>query len=194
MFFGVMAAADIRVRWLEWNTSFYMFKSPFFLIIRKQQRQPPTQAIPLADCYVIAGAIYQTPDLGSVTNSRVLTALHGIQSAFDEAMSYCRYHPSIGYYWWHFKDHEEQDKVKPNIKRKEEPSPIFQRQRVDALLLDLRQNFSPKFVQQKSGEKPVPVDQTKQEAEPLPETVKSEEKETAKNAQPAVGTKSLPEK
>ena len=36
-----------------------------------------------------------------------LTAVHGIQSAFDEAMSYCRYHPSKGY-WWHFKDHEEQ--------------------------------------------------------------------------------------
>lgn len=38
-----------------------------------------------------------------------LTAVHGIQSAFDEAMSYCRYHPSKGY-WWHFKDHEEQGK------------------------------------------------------------------------------------
>ena len=35
-----------------------------------------------------------------------LSAVHGIQSAFDEAMSYCRYHPSKGY-WWHFKDQEE---------------------------------------------------------------------------------------
>lgn len=39
------------------------------------------------------------------------------------------------------------DKVRPKAKRKEEPSSIFQRQRVDALLLDLRQKFPPKFVQ-----------------------------------------------
>ncbi|KAB0347439.1 hypothetical protein FD754_012296, partial [Muntiacus muntjak] len=156
-------------------------QEPILFIIRKQQRQSPTQVIPLADYCVIAGVIYQ-----------VLTAVRGIQSAFDEAMSCCRYHPPKGY-WWHFRDHEEQDKVKPKVKRKEEPSPIFQRQPVDALLLDLRQKFPPKFVQEKSGEKPVPVDQTKKEAEPLPETVKSE-KETAKNVQQTVGTKGPPEK
>ncbi|XP_075860015.1 mediator of RNA polymerase II transcription subunit 6 isoform X3 [Microcebus murinus] len=83
-------------------------QEPILFIIRKQQRQSPAQVIPLADYYIIAGVIYQAPDLGSVINSRVLTAVHGIQSAFDEAMSYCRYHPSKGY-WWHFKDHEEQE-------------------------------------------------------------------------------------
>ncbi|XP_074221422.1 mediator of RNA polymerase II transcription subunit 6 isoform X2 [Camelus bactrianus] len=130
-------------------------QEPILFIIRKQQRQSPTQVIPLADYYIIAGVIYQAPDLGSVINSRVLTAVHGIQSAFDEAMSYCRYHPSKGY-WWHFKDHEEQDKVKPKVKRKEEPSSIFQRQRVDALLLDLRQKFPPKFVQKTEEEGTLP--------------------------------------
>nr|XP_048710217.1 mediator of RNA polymerase II transcription subunit 6 isoform X3 [Caretta caretta] len=83
-------------------------QEPILFIIRKQQRQSPTQVIPLADYYIIAGVIYQAPDLGSVINSRVLTAVHGIQSAFDEAMSYCRYHPSKGY-WWHFKDQEERE-------------------------------------------------------------------------------------
>ncbi|KAM4665892.1 mediator of RNA polymerase II transcription subunit 6 isoform 2-T2 [Amazona ochrocephala] len=130
-------------------------QEPILFIIRKQQRQSPTQVIPLADYYIIAGVIYQAPDLGSVINSRVLTAVHGIQSAFEEAMSYCRYHPSKGY-WWHFKDQEEREKAKPKAKKKEEPSSIFQRQRVDALLLDLRQKFPPKFVQQKLGEKPIP--------------------------------------
>ena len=38
------------------------------------------------------------------------------------------------------------------------------------------------------------VDQTKKEAEPIPETVKSEEKETTKNVQQTVGTKGPPEK
>ncbi|XP_053553671.1 mediator of RNA polymerase II transcription subunit 6 isoform X2 [Bombina bombina] len=85
-------------------------QEPILFIIRKQQRQSPTQVIPLADYYIIAGVIYQAPDLGSVLNSRALTAVHGIQSAFEEAMSYCRYHPSKGY-WWHFKDQEERAKV-----------------------------------------------------------------------------------
>ncbi|XP_005047437.1 PREDICTED: mediator of RNA polymerase II transcription subunit 6 [Ficedula albicollis] len=167
-------------------------QEPILFIIRKQQRQSPTQVMPLADYYIIAGVIYQAPDLGSVINSRVLTAVHGIQSAFEEAMSYCRYHPSKGY-WWHFKDQEEREKTKPKAKKKEEPSSIFQRQRVDALLLDLRQKFPPRFVQQKPGEKPIPVDQIKKEPEPVPEAVKAEEKETVKNAQSA-GAKGPPEK
>uniref|UniRef100_A0A674GK81 Mediator of RNA polymerase II transcription subunit 6 n=1 Tax=Taeniopygia guttata TaxID=59729 RepID=A0A674GK81_TAEGU len=148
-------------------------QEPILFIIRKQQRQSPTQVMPLADYYIIAGVIYQAPDLGSVINSRVLTAVHGIQSAFEEAMSYCRYHPSKGY-WWHFKDEEEREKTKPKAKKKEEPSSIFQRQRVDALLLDL-------------------MDQIKKEPEPVPEAVKTEEKETVKNAQSA-GAKGPPEK
>ncbi|KAE8587297.1 hypothetical protein XENTR_v10021917 [Xenopus tropicalis] len=168
-------------------------QEPILFIIRKQQRQSPTQVIPLADYYIIAGVIYQAPDLGSVINSRVLTAVHGIQSAFDEAMSYCRYHPSKGY-WWHFKDQEERDKTKPKAKKKEEASSHFQRQRVDALLMELRQKFPPKFIQQKTGEKPVPVEQIKKEAEPPAETIKQEEKEPVKVAQQGATPKGPPEK
>ncbi|KAF3814965.1 hypothetical protein GH733_017241 [Mirounga leonina] len=80
-------------------------QEPILFIIWKQQRQSPTQVIPLADYYIIAGVIYQAPDLGSVINSR-----------------------------------------------------------------------------------------TKKEAEPIPETVKSEEKETTKNVQQIVSTKGPPEK
>uniref|UniRef100_A0AAR2JBZ1 Mediator of RNA polymerase II transcription subunit 6 n=1 Tax=Pygocentrus nattereri TaxID=42514 RepID=A0AAR2JBZ1_PYGNA len=87
-------------------------QEPILYIIRKQQRQSPTQVVPLADYYIIAGVVYQAPDLGSVISSRVLSAVHGIQSAFDEAMSFCRYHPSKGY-WWHFKDQEEREKPVP---------------------------------------------------------------------------------
>ncbi|XP_014443808.1 mediator of RNA polymerase II transcription subunit 6-like [Tupaia chinensis] len=84
-------------------------QEPILFINRKQQRQSPAQVIPLAD-YSIAGVIYPAPDLGPVMNSRVLTAVHGIKSAFVEAMSYCRYtqshtcryHSSKGC-WWHFR-------------------------------------------------------------------------------------------
>ncbi|XP_016364124.1 mediator of RNA polymerase II transcription subunit 6 isoform X1 [Sinocyclocheilus rhinocerous] len=158
-------------------------QEPILYIIRKQQRQSPTQVIPLADYYIIAGVVYQAPDLGSVISSRVLSAVHGIQSAFDEAMSFCRYHPSKGY-WWHFKDQEERERVKPKSKRKEEPSSLFQRQRVDTLLLDLRNKFPPTFYQPKPGEKPVPVEVKKEPEVPV-ETVKPpEERETKPPAPP----------
>ncbi|XP_060684326.1 mediator of RNA polymerase II transcription subunit 6 isoform X3 [Hemiscyllium ocellatum] len=85
-------------------------QEPILYIIRKQHRYSPTQVTPLADYYIIAGVVYQAPDLGSVINSRMLTAIHAVQSAFDEAMSYCRYHPSKGY-WWHFKDQDERAQI-----------------------------------------------------------------------------------
>lgn len=39
------------------------------------------------------------------------------------------------------------EKAKPKSKKKEEPSSLFQRQRVDTLLLDLRSKFPPTFYQ-----------------------------------------------
>ncbi|CAL8301958.1 unnamed protein product [Boreogadus saida] len=173
-------------------------QEPILYIIRKQQRQAPSQGgpvtVPLADYYIIAGVVYQAPDLGSVIGSRVLSAVHGIQSAFDEAMSYCRYHPSKGYSW-NFKDQEEREKAKPKSKKKEEPSSLFQRQRVDMLLLDLRSKFPPTFYQPKPGEKPIPVE-VKKEPEPPAETVKQEtEREPAtKTSAPAPPSKPPPEK
>uniref|UniRef100_A0A7N8YLZ0 Mediator of RNA polymerase II transcription subunit 6 n=1 Tax=Mastacembelus armatus TaxID=205130 RepID=A0A7N8YLZ0_9TELE len=168
-------------------------QEPILYIIRKQQRQSSTQVIPLADYYIIAGVVYQAPDLGTVISSRVLSAVHGIQSAFDEAMSYCRYHPSKGY-WWHFKDQEEREKAKPKSKKKEEPSSLFQRQRVDTLLLDLRSKFPPTFYQPKPGEKPIPVE-VKKEPEPPTETIKQEEREPGTKASaPAPPSKPPPEK
>ncbi|KAF7710756.1 hypothetical protein HF521_009628 [Silurus meridionalis] len=62
-------------------------QEPILYIIRKQQRQSPAQLVPIADYYIIAGVVYQAPDLGSVISSRVLSAVHGIQSAFDESIS-----------------------------------------------------------------------------------------------------------
>uniref|UniRef100_A0A3P8YZ15 Mediator of RNA polymerase II transcription subunit 6 n=1 Tax=Esox lucius TaxID=8010 RepID=A0A3P8YZ15_ESOLU len=164
-------------------------QEPILYIIRKQQRQSPTQVIPISDYYIIAGVVYQAPDLGSVIGSRVLSAVHGIQSAFDEAMSYCRYHPSKGY-WWHFKDQEE--RAKPKSKKKEEPSSLFQRQRVDNLLLDLRSKFPPTFYQVKR----MVNFSVKKEPEPTAETVKQEEREpAAKPSAPApASTKPPPEK
>uniref|UniRef100_UPI00358F32AA mediator of RNA polymerase II transcription subunit 6 isoform X1 n=1 Tax=Myxine glutinosa TaxID=7769 RepID=UPI00358F32AA len=121
-------------------------QEPILYIVRKQHRHSPTQVTPLTDYYIIAGVVYQAPDIASVINSRILNAVHNIQSAFDETLSYSRYHPSKGY-WWRFKEQEEKEKVVPKTKKKEEPSSLFQRQRVDMLLNELCQKFSPKFYQ-----------------------------------------------
>ncbi|XP_072031997.1 mediator of RNA polymerase II transcription subunit 6-like isoform X2 [Amphiura filiformis] len=133
-------------------------QEPILYVVRKLHRHSPTQETPIADYYIIAGVVYQAPDLCSVLNARMLTAVHNIQSAFDESISYSRYHPSKGY-WWEFKD-KDQEKTdkKAGKKEKKEPSSIFQRQRVDVLLGELARKFPPKVMQPKPGEKPVPVE------------------------------------
>ncbi|CAG9789340.1 unnamed protein product [Diatraea saccharalis] len=131
-------------------------QDPILYVIRKQLRHSSTQATPLADYYIIAGIVYQAPDLASVLNSRLLSAVHHLQCSFEETMSYSRYHPSKGY-WWDFKAsksglgtlHTTQSAPKETTTTpKEEPSTLFQRQRVDMLLAELVRQF------------PLPVTQT----------------------------------
>ncbi len=150
-------------------------QDPILYVIRKQHRQGPQQVVPLADYYIVAGTVYQAPDLGSVLNSRLISTATHLQSAFDEARQYARYHPSKGY-WWDFekkqtlggrrpgamvplpaasapsdddanaKAKKKRPSRKKEVERKarEEPSSIFQRRKVDALLELLTQKFPPK--------------------------------------------------
>ncbi|XP_062536424.1 mediator of RNA polymerase II transcription subunit 6 [Armigeres subalbatus] len=120
-------------------------QDPILYVIRKQHRHTPTEATPLADYYIIAGTVYQAPDLASVFNSRILSTVHHLQSSFEEASSYSRYHPSKGYSW-DFASNKalaEKNKTEKNKETpaKEEPSSLFQRQRVDMLLGDLLRKF-----------------------------------------------------
>lgn len=48
-------------------------QEPILYVIRKQHRHSPTQTTPLADYYIIAGVVYQAPDLASVLNSRLVS-------------------------------------------------------------------------------------------------------------------------
>ncbi|XP_019627513.1 PREDICTED: mediator of RNA polymerase II transcription subunit 6-like [Branchiostoma belcheri] len=159
-------------------------QEPILYVVRKQHRHSQQQVTPLADYYIIAGVVYQAPDLYSVLNSRLLTSLHNIQSAFDEALSYSRYHPSKGY-WWEFKDKEDkkrQDKSKSqgSKKKPEEMSSAFQRQRVDMLLGELADKFPPKFAQPKRGDQPVPVEEDRKPGEQAAQ-VKEEKSEDTPN-------------
>ncbi|CAH3161506.1 unnamed protein product [Porites evermanni] len=132
-------------------------QDPILYVIRKQHRISPTQVTPIADYYVLAGVVYQAPDLCSVINSRLHSALHHIQAAFDEASSYSRYHPSKGY-WWQFKDKQQKqsngaknnkgEKTKSVKDPNSEPSSLFQREGVHILLGELSKKFPPQFLQQ----------------------------------------------
>lgn len=51
-------------------------QEPILYVIRKQHRHSPTQFTPLADYYIIAGVVYQAPDLYSVVNSRLVIENH----------------------------------------------------------------------------------------------------------------------
>lgn len=120
-------------------------QDPILYVIRKQHRHSPTETTPIADYYIIAGTIYQAPDLASVFNSRLLSAVHNLQSAFEETASYNKYHPSKGYSWDFSSNKALTEKGKAQTKKesttKEEPSSLFQRQRVDLLLVELLRKF-----------------------------------------------------
>ncbi|GJQ66252.1 MED6 [Trypoxylus dichotomus] len=92
--------------------------------------------------YVIPGVVYQAPDLASVLNSRLLSTVHHLQAAFEEASGFSRYHPSKGYSWDFKSQRGNTEKPKPKEdKPREEPSSLFQRQRVDMLLSELIKKF-----------------------------------------------------
>ncbi|XP_071650399.1 mediator of RNA polymerase II transcription subunit 6 isoform X1 [Temnothorax longispinosus] len=149
-------------------------QEPILYVIRKQHRHSPTLASPVADYYIIAGVVYQAPDLGSVVSSRLLSTVHHLQSAFDEASSCSRYHPSKGYSW-DFKNGKALAAKKETPVR-EEPSSLFQRQRVDMLLAELTRKFPlsvPKPVHQAVTEASVEIKQEvkteKKDMKPPPE-------------------------
>jgi mediator of RNA polymerase II transcription subunit 6 len=91
-----------------------------------------------------------------------LSAVHNMQSAFDETLSFSRYHPSKGYSW-DFKEKSLKTTTTASKKEavKEEQSSMFQRQRVDLLLNELTRKFPIKMPPQPSSNA-VPQEQTKQ--------------------------------
>ncbi|KAJ8674359.1 hypothetical protein QAD02_005621 [Eretmocerus hayati] len=145
-------------------------QEPILYVVRKQHRHSPTQATPLADYYIIAGVVYQAPDLASVVNSRLLSAVHHIQSAFEEASSCSRYHPSKGYSW-DFKNGKT-PAAKKETPVREETSTLFQRQRVDMLLGELIKKF------------PIPVPKPAQAVSEASVQVKQEPQADKKDMKP----------
>jgi mediator of RNA polymerase II transcription subunit 6 len=126
-------------------------QEPILFVIRKQHRYSINQVTPLADYYIIAGYVYQAPDLNSLISSRLASGIHNLSSAFEEAHSYMRYHPTKGYTWDFARENGDKEASKSvdkkKDKQKEETSSAFQRARVDLLLGELMKKFPPKAAQ-----------------------------------------------
>ncbi|XP_055381700.1 mediator of RNA polymerase II transcription subunit 6 [Condylostylus longicornis] len=137
---------------------------PILYVVRKQHRHTINDATPLADYYIIAGVVYQAPDLGNVFNSRILSCVTHLQSAFEEASQYSRYHPNKGYTWDFSSNKALSEKSKATTKKesnttREEPGTLFQRQRVDMLLGDLLRKFPPPMPPQIQQQAQVQINQ-----------------------------------
>jgi len=135
-----LGVADVQLQNMQ-GTEYQLLhvQEPILYVVRKQIRHSQTQVTPVSDYYIIAGVVYQAPDLGTLLNSRIVSAVSHLQSGFEEARSYARYHPSRGYWWDFGKDKEKEKKAK--VVKKEEPSSFFQRRRVDMLLDQLTRQF-----------------------------------------------------
>lgn len=47
-------------------------QEPILYVVRKQHRHSPTHSTPIADFYIVAGIVYQAPDLLSIINSHMV--------------------------------------------------------------------------------------------------------------------------
>ncbi|KAG9509568.1 Mediator of RNA polymerase II transcription subunit 6, partial [Fragariocoptes setiger] len=118
----------------------HLSQEPILYVIRKQHRHSPTHVQPLADYYILAGVVYQAPDLNSVISSRVNNCSHNLLKAFDECQAMGKFHPSAGHSWTFKEDQEKlqhiDDAASREAERKQrlmEPPTRFQR-KVDPLL------------------------------------------------------------
>lgn len=131
-------------------------QDPILYVIRKQKRHSPTMTTAIANYYIIAGVVYQAPDLQSVIQSKMLTSIHYLQSAFEECFQYAKFHPSNDYYWDFAKDNtstlvsansdvkkEDKDKKK-EISIEEASNAVRNMYRVDVLMRELVKKFPPK--------------------------------------------------
>lgn len=74
-------------------------QEPILYLIRKQNRIGPDSTTPLVDYYILAGVVYQAPDLNSIIQSRVLNSALNLKSALEEFQDIATFNPLTGYAW-----------------------------------------------------------------------------------------------
>lgn len=74
-------------------------QEPILYVIRKQDRIGPDSVTPLVDYYILAGIVYQAPDLNSIIQSRVMNCTLNLKSALEEFQALSSFTPSTGFSW-----------------------------------------------------------------------------------------------
>lgn len=92
-------------------------QEPILYVIRKQERIGPDSVTPLVDYYILAGVVYQAPDLNSIIQSRVLNAALNLRSALEEFQSISTFSSSTGFAWKHHQQQQQQLAGKPSSAR-----------------------------------------------------------------------------
>lgn len=92
-------------------------QEPILYVIRKQDRIGPDSVTPLVDYYILAGVVYQAPDLNSIIQSRVLNSSLNLKSALEEFQSITSFNQSVGHSW----NHQQTNKVSKTVDRTQRP-------------------------------------------------------------------------
>lgn len=112
-------------------------QEPILYVIRKQERSGPDNVTPLTDYYILAGIVYQAPDLNSIIQSRVLNSALNLRSALEEFQSLSTFSPANGYIW----KSQQNNKSTKSIERtsKQDDFSRFQR-KIDGLMKNFCEN------------------------------------------------------
>lgn len=113
-------------------------QAPILYVIRKQDRLGPDTATPLVDYYILAGVVYQAPDLNSVIQSRVLNSALNLKSALEEFQSISQFSPSTSYSW---KQSQQPSKATRSNEKTQRPDEFTRFQmKVNALMKNFSEN------------------------------------------------------
>eukprot|EP00050_Salpingoeca_kvevrii_P002913 m.208398 g.208398 ORF g.208398 m.208398 type:complete len:349 (+) comp10717_c0_seq2:987-2033(+) len=127
-------------------------QQPVLHLIHKRDRTGTRSTTHLETYYMVRGNVFQCPDVGSVVDSRLRTALHHLDRAFDSAQSSVCFHPATGDAWnFGGEDTEapdEMDELKRKFKadpfqskRRDKTSSRRQTERVEYLINAANMNF-----------------------------------------------------
>jgi len=139
------------------------YQEPVLYIIQKRRRvitDSGQQLEPLAYYHIICGTVYMAPDLASVLNSRLATALDRVHGAFKKCQRASNFDPDKGYSWnWGDGDKtkEEQAKEKEEeVQRQlQKIATPFQKNRVDILLGKMQRSHPHIFFQSSPNKEPI---------------------------------------
>lgn len=114
----------------------YLSQPPLY-VIRKVNRNSPSEVIELAYYYILNGVVYQSPDFLSVVSSRLQTASCHLQDALETIFTNYKYHPSKGYYWSF--NQNEVGRTDSKLKT----TSTFQHERINSLLHEFTVRYPP---------------------------------------------------